>query len=299
MDYKDRVNAIVCAYYPGMQGGKVFTDILFGDVNPSGKLPLSWPKYYRDCPSYRNFGGEAREVLYGEGIYVGYRYYDMKHVEPLYPFGYGLSYTSFEIQGAQVRDTINVDAEDVKVSVTVKNTGTMDGSEVVQLYIHDVIARQEKPDKELKAFQKVFVKAGQEETITLTLKKEDFASWSPEIKDWATEPGEYELLIGNSSANIQICKLVNVICKNPFGLSESTSAGEVTANEAAVKMIQRITGLDVMKRLNICMVFFPQMSWKEVWGPYLGDVLKDEGKTDADVEKLYQEILAEFAKFNE
>lgn len=177
MEYKNRVSAILCAYYPGMRGGKVCIDILFGEVNPSGKLPLTWPKDYRDCPTYHNFLGENKEVWYGEGIYVGYRYYDTKKIEPLYPFGYGLSYTNLEITDMQVAEIVNVDDSDVEVTVTVKNSGSMDGSEVVQLYVHDVVSRIEKPEKELKAFQKVFVKAGSEQSVTMPLKKQDFASY--------------------------------------------------------------------------------------------------------------------------
>lgn len=296
MEYKDRVSAIVCAYYPGMRGGKVCIDILFGKVNPSGKLPLTWPKYYRDCPTYHNFPGENKEVWYGEGIYVGYRYYDTKKVEPLYPFGYGLSYTNFEICDIQAPESVNVEDDGVEVAVTVKNTGSMDGSEVVQLYIHDVVSRIEKPEKELKAFQKVFVKAGEERKITMILRKEDFASYCAEYGMWATEPGEYDLLVGNSSANIEVQKRITVNCINPFRLIGKTSVGEVVANERAVNLINEAISGNIMQVAGSAVVFFPAMSWQEVWGTFVTPYLQTGGLARHQIDKIYERLLEDLKK---
>lgn len=128
VDWEPKVSAILCLFIPGMQGGQAAADILFGRVNPSGKLPLTFPRRYRDCPSFGNFPGYNSEVWYGEGIYVGYRYYEKKGIDVMYPFGYGLSYTSFEITQVSAPASVNVDEEPVCVRVKVKNTGAMAGA---------------------------------------------------------------------------------------------------------------------------------------------------------------------------
>ena len=297
MDYQDRVDAIVALLYPGMMGGKVAVDILFGDVNPSGKLPTTWPKYYRDCPTYRNFPGENMEVNYGEGIYVGYRYYDMKHVEPLYPFGYGLSYTTFEISGLQAPASVNVDETSFDVTVRVKNTGKVDGAEVVQLYVHEVAPRFDKPDKELKAFQKVFVKAGETETVTLTLRKEDFASFCAELGQWTVKPGAFELLVGNSSANLVCTVKVQIVCANPFAFGEATGIGEIVADERAVRLINEAINDNILQVANTAVVFMPTWSWKNVWQTFIVPLLRDAGVSEADMQAKWDRLLDEFKKF--
>ena len=294
MEYKDRVAAILCAYYPGMQGGKVLADILFGEVNPSGRLPLTWPKYYRDCPTYRNFPGDKVDVWYGEGIYVGYRYYDMKQVEPLYPFGHGLSYTTFEIGQMEVPEEVDVDCGDIPVTVTVKNTGAADGSEVVQLYVRDVVSRFDKPEKELKSFQKVFLKAGEEKRVTFALKKTDLASFSTELGRWVTEPGEYELLAGHSSACIAQRRSVWVSCENPFPLGENTEIGEIAVNREAVALINRILEADIEVLAADPLIYCPEKKWKAVWNEIVTPYLKRRQLSQDVTGRKYEEILEGF-----
>ncbi|NLD51632.1 MAG: hypothetical protein GX650_01940, partial [Clostridiales bacterium] len=215
--FEGRINAILCPFFAGIQGGKVAAEAIFGLFNPSGKLAMTWPKHYYDCPSYKNYGGENKEVWYGEGIYVGYRWYDARHIEPAWPFGHGLSYTSFEITDVRVPAEVNVDKENITVEVDVKNTGAMAGSEVVQLYIRDMECKFDRPEKELKGFAKVFLAPGEEKTVTISVSKTDLAGYYMEFGEWITQPGEFDLMIGTSSRDIACTKRVNVHCKDPFG----------------------------------------------------------------------------------
>ena len=179
VDWIEDVDAVLCVFLPGMEGGRAAADILFGDfLNPSGKLPLTFPRAYRDCPTYGNFPGEAGEVWYGEGIFVGYRYYDAKGIPPLFPFGHGLSFTTFALSDLRVPPVVRLDAgEKVTVKVKVKNTGKVTGKEVVQVYLAQEEPTLLKPVKELKAFKKVSLAPGEEKEVALELGKEDLASF--------------------------------------------------------------------------------------------------------------------------
>jgi beta-glucosidase len=202
----DKVPAIFEAYYPGQEGGNAIVNVLFGDVNPSGKLPDTFPVRYEDNPAFVNYPGEAGKVLYGEGIYVGYRYYDAKKAEPLFPFGHGLSYTSFKYSNLKVTPAkIRADGK-VTVTVDVKNTGKRQGKEVVQLYIHDAAAKVARPPQELKAFSKISLEPGEAQTVTFVLDKEALSFFDTEAKGWVAEPGEFEVLVGSSSRDIRVKK---------------------------------------------------------------------------------------------
>lgn len=294
MEWEGQLSAVICTYYPGMQGGKVLADILFGKVNPSGKLPLTYPKYYRDCPTYKNFPGENKEVWYGEGIYVGYRYYDAKQIEPLYPFGHGLSYTTFEMTELSVPKETNVEEQDVQIRMKVKNTGVMDGSEVVQVYVHDVVSKLDKPEKELKGFCKVFLKAGEEKEVQVSLDKRSFAGYCPEKAKWVTEPGEFDILAGNSSRNITAVKRTTVICKNPFGLDDSTGIGEIVANERAVTLINNVIQADILKVANAAIVFAPDKIWSDIWQSLVTPELMKNGVGKEEIGRKYEYILEQF-----
>lgn len=290
VDWEPKASAILCLYIPGMQGGQAAVDILFGKVNPSGKLPLTFPKEYRDCPTYGNFPGYDSEVWYGEGIYVGYRYYERKGVEVMYPFGYGLSYTTFEIRKASAPSAVNVDEEDVQVLVTVKNTGNMAGAEVVQLYVHDVSATLEKPFKELKAFQKVYLEAGEEKEIILTLKKEDFASYDCRLGAWAAEPGTFQLMIGNSSANIIHTLNIEVGCANPYTIGPRTDIVKVVSNPKAVEIVEKATGVKLREAAGSYIVFQPLTPFEQIWQECIMPVIKvDEEISKKMQEEIYQE----------
>ena len=199
----DRVAGIVEAWFPGQECGNAIADILFGEVNPSGKLPQTFPKRIEDNPAYINYPGENGKVLYGEGIFVGYRYYDAKKIEPLFPFGYGLSYTSFEYSNLRVSTSNLKMGDELSVTVDVKNTGQREGKEVVQLYVRDVKSSLVRPPKELKGFGKINLSPGEAKTVKFTLDKEDLSFYDPDQKQWIAEPGEFELLVGSSSRDIR------------------------------------------------------------------------------------------------
>src|SRR5213076_2300215 len=192
MPWLDKVAAVVQAWYPGQECGNAIADVLFGDTNPSGKLPQTFPVRVEDNPAYLNFPGENGKVYYGEGLFVGYRYYDKKKIAPLFPFGFGLSYTTFSY-GALRLSTQEIGPDDsLKVSVDVTNTGQCAGKEVVQLYIRDVTATLQRPDKELKAFAKVHLEPGERKTVTLTIAREALAYYDDLAREWVAEAGEFE-----------------------------------------------------------------------------------------------------------
>ncbi|KMN40733.1 glycoside hydrolase family 3 C-terminal domain-containing protein [Bacillus sp. LK2] len=202
MPWIGKVKGILEGYLGGQALGGAIADILFGDANPSGKLAETFPKVLSDNPSYLNFPGEGDKVEYKEGVFVGYRYYDTKNIEPLFPFGFGLSYTNFEFSNLSIDKKEIKDTETVSVRVNVKNTGSTAGKEIVQLYIKDVESTMSRPEKELKGFEKVELHPGEEKTVSFTLNKRSFAYYNVELKDWHVETGEFEILVGKSSKEI-------------------------------------------------------------------------------------------------
>nr|WP_255260135.1 glycoside hydrolase family 3 C-terminal domain-containing protein [Bacillus cereus] len=202
MPWIGKVKGILEGYLGGQALGGAIADILFGDANPSGKLAETFPKVLSDNPSYLNFPGEGDKVEYKEGVFVGYRYYDKKNIEPLFPFGFGLSYTNFEYSNLSIDKKEIKDTDTVSVRVNVKNTGSIAGKEIVQLYIKDVESSMIRPEKELKGFEKVELQPGEEKTVSFTLNKRSFAYYNVEWKDWHVETGEFEILVGKSSKEI-------------------------------------------------------------------------------------------------
>jgi beta-glucosidase len=201
MPWIDDVAAVVLAHYPGMVGADAVTDVLTGAVNPSGKLTTTWPQALKDTPAYNNYPG-GRSVVYGEGIFVGYRHYDYRDVEPLFPFGHGLSYAAFEYSDLKVTSSVKR-GETVKVAVTVKNVGAVAGQETVQVYVRDEQATLQRPVKELKGFAKVALPAGNARTIEFELNERALSFYNPDRKQWVAEPGTFEVLIGSSSRDIR------------------------------------------------------------------------------------------------
>lgn len=210
MPWIGRVPGIIEMYLGGQAIGGAIASILFGDANPCGKLAETFPVKLSDNPSYINFPGEGDRVRYGEGLFVGYRYYDAKEIEPLFPFGYGLSYTSFEYSGLSIDKKEISDNEGVKVSLKVKNTGDRAGKEIVQLYVSDVESTVARPVKELKGFEKVELQPGEEKTVCFTLGFRAFAYYNTDIKNWHIESGNFEILIGKSSKVILLKEAIKV-----------------------------------------------------------------------------------------
>ena len=203
--------ALLEMWYGGQEGGHALAAILFGDANPSCKLPVSFPKKFEDSPAYGNYPvSESREglkVYYAEGIYVGYRYYDTKNVEPQFPFGFGLSYTSFEYSDLKLAQRMSNDTNPVPITVVlikIRNTGNRAGAEVVQLYVHDGHSKIDRPIHELKRFQRAELAPGESTTVMFVLNNADLSYWSPEKKAWVADPGTFEIQVGASSRDIRL-----------------------------------------------------------------------------------------------
>jgi beta-glucosidase len=197
----DPAKSILQAWYPGMEGGNALAKIIFGEVNPSGKLPVTFPRKLEDCPAHKlgEYPGNGTTVNYKDDIYVGYRYYDTYGTAPLFAFGHGLSYTSFEYGNLKVSATGKTKAT---VSFTLKNTGKMAGAEVAQVYVKQEKSNLPRPEKELKAFRKVFLQPGEQTTITLVLDQSAFQYYNDQLNKWVVEPGVFDILLGGSSRGI-------------------------------------------------------------------------------------------------
>lgn len=200
MPWLDAAHTVVHCWLGGQETGHAIADILFGKVNPSGRLSLTFPKRLEETPSFLNFGKAERSIYYGEGVFLGYRYYEKLDVSPLFYFGYGLSYTSFDLSNLSVSEIFDRGVEgEIKVSVDVANTGDLDGAEVVQVYISDLESTVQRPWKELKGFTKVFLSKGESQTVTVRLDKYALSFWSEEFGQWRAEAGEFEVIISTSA----------------------------------------------------------------------------------------------------
>ncbi|MFZ2361483.1 MAG: glycoside hydrolase family 3 C-terminal domain-containing protein [Anaerolineae bacterium] len=206
----DGATAVLEAWMMGQAGGGAIADLLFGVVNPSGKLAETFPLRLADTPATLNYPGEAGRVRYGEGIFIGYRYYDARQQPVLFPFGHGLSYTTFAYSRPQVSSATCRDVDGVTVSVDVTNTGSRAGQEIVQVYVHDRRASLLRPPKELKGFAKVSLQPGETKTVRVSLDFRAFAFFHPDYGRWVAEDGEFDILVGASSADIRCSVTVRV-----------------------------------------------------------------------------------------
>ena len=200
----EQVPAIVDMWYGGQEGGNAIADVLFGDADPSGKLPVTFVKEWKDSPAYGHYPGENLQVDYAEGIYVGYRYFDKQKIEPLFPFGYGLSYTKFDYSDLKISPNRTSSGTPVEVSLRVRNSGTRPGAEVVELYLHDGHASVDRPVQELKGFRRVELAPGESKNVRFTLDRDAMAFYSTAKKDWVTERGQFDVLVGASSRDIRV-----------------------------------------------------------------------------------------------
>ncbi len=239
MPWVDNVKGILEAYLGGQAIGGAIVDILFGNVNPSGKLPETFPRKLEDNPSYLNFPGEGDKVSYKEGIFVGYRYYDKKKMEVLFPFGHGLSYTTFEYSNLKLSEESIQDTDTVTVTVDITNTGKMAGKEIVQLYVSDKISKVIRPVKELKEFAKVELQPKETKTIAFVLGRRAFAYYNTQIHDWHVESGEFDIIIGKSSAEPVLSKTlqVNSTVPLPITFTRNTIVGDLMEYDYAKEMI--------------------------------------------------------------
>jgi len=203
MPWIEKVAAVVQAWYPGQECGNAIADVLFGDTNPCGKLPQTFPARLEDTPTSLDFPGENGKISYGEGLFVGYRSYEKKKVAPLFPFGFGLSYTTFSYSPLRLSAQQISPGDTLQVSVDVTNTGQRAGKEIVQFYVHDEQASLQRPEKELKGFAKVQLEPGERKTVTLPFARNALAYYDDLTHEWVAEAGEFEVLVGASSQDIR------------------------------------------------------------------------------------------------
>lgn len=201
-----RVPAVLQAWYPGMEGGNALAAVLFGDVNPSGKLPCTFPKQLADSPAHAlgAYPGKDGTVRYEEGLLVGYRWFDTKKLEPLFPFGHGLSYTRFEYSGLKLVEGKDAKSPALAVEFEVANAGAREGAEVAQVYVRDVESSLPRPFKELKGFRKVQLKPGEKQTVSIPLARNAFAFYDPGRRGWLAEKGDFRIMVGGSSRDIRL-----------------------------------------------------------------------------------------------
>jgi beta-glucosidase len=200
----DQVPGILLMWYGGQEGGHAIASVLFGDFTPSGKLPVTFPQKLEDTPAYGHYPGENLHTEYAEGIYVGYRHYDRDNIAPLFPFGFGLSYTKFDYSDLKITPDKVTSGRPVQVSLQVRNSGARAGAEVVELYLHDLQASVDRPPQELKGFRRVMLTAGQAQTVSFTIDQRAMSFYSMAKKSWVAEPGGFEVLVGASSRDIRL-----------------------------------------------------------------------------------------------
>lgn len=237
MPWLDKVAGVLQMYLAGQASGGAAVNLLFGDATPCGKLAETFPLHLEDNPSYLNFPGNREKVCYQEGVFIGYRYYDKKKMDVLFPFGYGLSYTDFTYSNMKVtvngKNAADVDViketDEIVVSADITNTGNCDGAEIVQLYIKNPVVYEIRPEKELRDFAKVFLKAGETKTVTFMLNARAFSYYETRIHDWYAESGDYEILLASSSRDIRLQYTVSITGskKIPFVADYITTCEDV------------------------------------------------------------------------
>ena len=240
MPWLTGVKGLLEAYLGGQAVGEAVTDILFGKTGPCGKLAESMPYKLSDNPSYLSFG-DGENVKYQEGIFVGYRYYDAKEMPVAFPFGYGLSYTSFVYGNLQIDKTEIGEKDTVTVSVDVTNTGGVEGKEIVQLYLSDLTGVCRRPLRELKGYEKVSLKPGETKTVHFHLDYRSFAWYNAKLKDWYAATGSYEILIGASSRDIRLSEKVHITAQKqlPLMVHMNTTFGELLADNRTADYVKR------------------------------------------------------------
>ena len=270
MPWIGKVKAVLEAYLGGQAVGEAVVRILFGDVNPCGHLPETFPLKLEDNPSWLFYGGEGNTAEYREGIFVGYRYYDKKNMDVLFPFGHGLSYTTFEYSGLKLSADKMKDTESLTVSVTVKNTGSRAGKAVVQLYVGDRESTPLRPVRELKGFAKTMLQPGESSEVTFVLDKRSFAYWNREIRDWHVETGAFTIEVGASSRDLPLKAEVTVesTVELPRHYTMDSIFMDIMADPKAAPIIR-----DYMKK--IMKTFVPD---------------EEQGGTDAAKEAITEEM---------
>jgi len=246
MPWRNGAKGILEAYLGGQAVGGAVINILYGNVNPSGKLAETMPVKLSDNPAHLNFG-DGDKVHYNEGIFVGYRYYDAKEMEVAFPFGHGLSYTTFTYSNLRADKNTLADTDTLTVSVDITNTGDRAGKETVQFYVNDQTGYCRRPEKELKGFEKVSLQPGETKTVSVTLDARSFAWYNTELHDWFIGSGTFEILVGASSRDIResIAVQMNSAQQLPLHVHMNTTFGELLNHPRT-----REYGLDLQKKMT-------------------------------------------------
>ncbi|MHA2428495.1 MAG: glycoside hydrolase family 3 C-terminal domain-containing protein, partial [Candidatus Hermodarchaeia archaeon] len=213
----DQVPVVLEAWYPGMEGGRAIANVLFGDAEPSGRLPLTFPQKLTDSPAHstgekRHYpGDEHKNVFYDEGIFIGYRWFDKKQIDPLFPFGFGLSYTDFEYLNVSInKETVSPNDKTIDILVDVENIGERMGTDTIQVYSRDIQSTVIRPPQELVGFEKVLLQPKEHKTVSIPIKTRDLSFYDVKTHDWKLEPGDFELKIGRSSRDIKMKTTVSI-----------------------------------------------------------------------------------------
>ena len=241
MPWKNDVKAIVEAYLGGQAGGGAVADILTGKVNPSGKLSETFPVRTEDTPTATDFPSKDGTATYGESVFIGYRYYDKKKIEPNFPFGYGMSYTTFHYSDIKSSTTNAKDTDAITISFKVKNTGAVAGKEIAELYVHEQDSDVARPENELKHFEKISLLPGEEKTVSFQLNSRDFAYYNTKIHDWTVRTGKFDIRVGGSSRNLPLQQTIAIENTKPIKVVytrdsmvkeiKNTPQGEVIVNQ--------------------------------------------------------------------
>jgi beta-glucosidase len=288
MPWVAKVRGILEAYLGGEATGSAITEILFGKVNPSGKLAETFPRKLEDNPSYLNFPGELDRVEYREGVFVGYRYYEKKRISPLFAFGHGLSYTTFEYSDLRLDRTEINDTDFLGVSFRVKNTGNLPGKEIVQLYVASQAGQVIRPEKELKEFAKIHLEPGEEKTVRFELGKRAFAYFDVELEDWHVLSGVYTICVGAASNDIRLTEQVKVISTTSIKrrISRNTLLKDIMAEPILKEVMQPVLegikehlpfnlGKMDIRRDRLAQALLDNMTLNSL-AAYVGEPLSDE-----------------------
>ena len=298
--WAEDVSAVLCMYLAGEGVGEATDALLWGNADPCGRLPETWPLRLEDTPCYLDFPGDGVTADYREGIYVGYRWYDARKMPVRWPFGHGLSYTGYVYRDAALSaDTLEADGS-VTVQVRVKNSGAMRGAEVVQLYVSDATGKPVpggRVPQQLRRFKKIDLQPGEEQVVTFTLTPRDLSRYSAEAHDWYAAPGKYEIRIGHSSRDIRATLPLQYAGGKPLPLDadETTPMGILLADERTAPIVRKIIDANnhAMENGGGSDLMPPEALAQMFDATTLRNMINFGGP---QVEKLLPEILAELKK---
>ena len=299
-DWIGEVDAVLLIWLAGMELGHAVADVVSGDVCPSGKLPMTFPKQYRDTPTFLNFPGEFAETVYGEDIFVGYRYYDTAEVEPLFEFGYGLSYSSFRLDNLKLSvDTLDIETDrKIRVSIDAANTGTRSGKEVVQLYIHDVRTSVRKAEKELKGFAKVSLEPGQKKTVVFDIGTDTISHFDTRMGRWCVEPGRFQILVGTSSRRIHARAEFRAVGPNPYAYGLTTPISTIMRDERARAVLRAHLPEEAIEsvRLREMVACLPFAAFERAWSRHFAGFLAH--LSEREIEHTLDRVCTELSRID-